>query len=97
MMHDDYPKQKPGIKSRDIGGETLLIDGEHSYAINPPAAFIWALCDGEHSVDDIERAIREDYGLTTERSLHGELVQILIQFSEKDLLITHFDRHKDRN
>jgi hypothetical protein len=94
-MLDDYPKQKPGIKSRDIGGETLLIDGERSYAINPPAAFIWELCDGEHSVDDIERAIREDFGLPAEGSLHDEIVQILIQFSEKDLLITHFYGQED--
>ena len=92
-MLDDYPEQKPGIKSKYIGGETLLIDGEQSYAINPPAAFIWGLCDGEHSVEDIEKAIREDFGLPTERALHSDIIQILIHFSEKDLLITHFCDH----
>ncbi|MBW6474729.1 MAG: PqqD family protein [Anaerolineaceae bacterium] len=95
MMFDDYPKQKPGIKSRYIGGETLLIDGELSYAINPPAAFIWELCDGEHSIADIEQAIREDFGVSPERSLHGEIVQTLIHFREKDLLVSHFCDYTD--
>ena len=59
-MNTTRPVRKPDITVKDIGGETLLYSAaeEAIHILNPTARLIWELCDGEHTVEDMEQAIR---------------------------------------
>lgn len=85
-MINDFPKQKQGVQTRYIGGETLLSDGERCHAINPPAAFVWNLCDGAHPLESIVSAIQAKFQIPLGTDLLFELNKILSDFKEKDLL-----------
>ena len=85
-MKNEIPKQKSGVQTRYIGGESLLIDGEKSYAINPSAAFIWNLCDGAHTFEMIVKVVHIEFTFPNGIDVYGEIKRILLDFHEKDLL-----------
>src|ERR1700722_11446568 len=55
--------QAADVKTEVIEGELLIYHPAHTRAIylNPQAALIWGLCDGDRSVGDIVRLIEESY------------------------------------
>jgi len=65
-----------------IDGETVLLDisGRELCGVNEVAARIWALCDGEHSVDQIAAAVAREFAVAPEvaaadaRAFIGELL-----------------------
>jgi predicted nucleotidyltransferase len=94
-MTEYNPQQKPGVKTRFIGVETILIDGERHLKLNPPAAFVWKRCDGAHSLDDIEQEIRAQVRLPADKNLHAEIIVILEYFRKHDLLINEHPAGND--
>ena len=48
-----------------LGKETLLYDPhvDKVHTLNPTASLIWSLCDGEHSPNEIARAIQENFSV----------------------------------
>jgi len=86
QMINEKPHQKEGIQTRYIGGETLLIDGEKSYVINPPVAFVWHLCDGAHSIESMVKAVQDKFKLPPGIDLQREIHHILIDLDHKALL-----------
>jgi hypothetical protein len=60
---DMVPAQAADVKVEAIEGELLLYHPRHTKAIylNPSAAVIWSLCDGQRRIGDIIRLIGESY------------------------------------
>lgn len=87
-MNTTRPIRKPGITVKDIGGETLLYsaDEEAIHILNPTAQLIWELCDGEHTVEDMERAIRASFSVADEHDVVGDIRETLELFASKGLL-----------
>ncbi len=87
-MNSVEPKRQPGITVKDIGGETLLYstDEEAIHILNPTAQLIWELCDGGHSVTDIEQAIRTSFSVPDGHDVIADIRQTLAVFSDKGLL-----------
>ncbi|HNS38637.1 MAG TPA: PqqD family protein [Promineifilum sp.] len=85
-MFDSIPMARAGIEAKEIGGETLLIDGDDIYVLNETAAFIWHLCDGQHSLADIEAALRQEYSVPEENDLRADITQTVEELRVKRLL-----------
>jgi len=82
------PTRKPGIAVKDIGNETLLYSakGEAIHVLNPTAKLIWELCDGEHTITEMEQAIRANFSVTDEHDVTEDIRRTLEIFAEKGLL-----------
>jgi hypothetical protein len=82
------PARKPGITVKDIGGETLLYSAaeEAIHILNPTAQIIWELCDGEHSIEDMEQAIRASFSGADEHDVTADIQRTLGVFASKGLL-----------
>jgi hypothetical protein len=57
-MNTTRPVHKPGIIAQDLGGEVLLCSPEANaiHLLNPTAQHIRELCDGAHTVEEMEQA-----------------------------------------
>lgn len=85
-MLDSLPLAKAGIETKDIGGETLLICGDDIHVLNTTAALIWKLCDGQHTLADIEEAVCQEYAVPEDRDVMADIKRALEDFKSKDLL-----------
>ncbi len=87
-MNITKPVCKPDITVKDIGGETLLYsaDDEAIHILNPTAQLIWELCNGEHTAEDIERAVRASFSGADEHDVAGDVRRALAVFAGKGLL-----------
>jgi fructose-1,6-bisphosphatase len=88
MMNSTKPVRKPDITVKEIGDETFLYSAaeEAIHILNPTAQLIWELCDGEHTVADIEQAIRENFSVPDKHNVAADIQQTLDVFAEKALL-----------
>ena len=87
-MNTTRPVRKPGITVKDIGDETLLYSAaeEAIHILNPTAQLIWELCDGEHTVEDMEQAIRAGFSVADEHDVTTDIRRTLAVFAGKGLL-----------
>jgi hypothetical protein len=60
---DVVPNAVSGLEMEVVEGEVLLYHPQHARAVylNPTAALVWGLCDGNRSVREIVRIIGESY------------------------------------
>jgi hypothetical protein len=88
IMNKIRPVRRQGIFLQDIGREALLysVRGKIFHVLNPTARFIWELCDGEHTIEDMEQAIRNRFSLTKEYDIAGDILQALKLFRSNGLL-----------
>ena len=58
---DLYPARNPEVIVREEDDKALIFNQENEVLLvmNQSALFVWNLCDGKHSIDDIERAIKQ--------------------------------------
>ncbi|TLD42449.1 MAG: hypothetical protein JETT_1284 [Candidatus Jettenia ecosi] len=82
------PIRKQGIFVQDIGRETLIYSARERvfHVLNATAKFIWELCDGEHSIEDIEQAVRDNFSMTREYDIAEDVQRTLKFFISKGLL-----------
>ncbi len=87
-MNITKPVRKEGIFIQDIGRETLLYSDKEKliHVLNPTAKLIWELCDGIHTVEDMERAIRESFSLSREHDVMGDIQRTLDVFARKGMV-----------
>ena len=64
------PIKVDGFMERDLVAERILYDvsGKVIHVLNEVAGFIWDLCDGEHTVDDIVKAGVDFYDVSPEEA-----------------------------
>jgi hypothetical protein len=84
------PKRKPDIVAKDIGREVVLYSSQQEgiHILNPTARLIWELCDGEHTLGEIEQALRANFSIPSDYSVIEDIQNTLEVFVTKDLL-TH--------
>ena len=91
-MPSDKPKQRPGLVVERAGHEIMVYSGGGSVAegavhsLNPTAALIWDLCDGAHSLTEIEQAVRQAFAVPAARDLAADVRQTLDRFRALHLL-----------
>ena len=72
---------------RELDGEAILLNPKEgcSYNLNNVGTMIWKLLDGEHSIDDIAKAICELYEVEHEQALQ-DVRQLLNELRENNLV-----------
>jgi hypothetical protein len=87
-MNPTKPIRKSGITVKDMGEETFLYsaDEEAIHILNPTAQLIWELCDGEHTIVDMEQAIRANFSVPDEHDVTKDIQRTLDVFADKGLL-----------
>ena len=88
IMNTPNPIRKPDVLAQDMGGETVLYNGEEKalHILNAAAQRIWELCDGEHSVEDLSQAMRANFSVPEECDVARDIQQTLEIFYSKSLL-----------
>ncbi len=85
---DQIPKPVGNVESEVIDGEVLLYHPQQTRAVylNPTAAVVWGLCDGERSIREIIRAIDETYP-DAGVDLKEDVLATLKQLQESGVLV----------
>src|SRR5258707_7273622 len=97
-MIPNHPRRRSDLVIERAGREVLIYSASQAgpsaaaggaiHALNPTAALIWDLCDGAHSLADIEAAVRSAFSVPAERDLAADVHATLAEFQSKDLLLT---------
>ena len=86
----EYPKQRAGLMAERAGREILIYtasDGSGTVvSLNPTAALIWELCDGQHALADIEQTIRQTFAVGAERDVAADVAGTVARFRSQGLL-----------
>jgi len=87
-MHNNKPSKKEDIFFRRIGDEMVLYNPEAKFVhiINSTAALSWELCDGSHSLDQIEDAVRAQFEAGIKNDIHKDIQEIVGTFKRLKLL-----------
>ena len=81
------PEQVPGIIEYEIDDEVVLYEprSEAVHTLNPTAAVVWWLCDGERGVDGMSQELADLYDLRP-RDLRRDVGDILRNFTDSGLI-----------
>ena len=81
------PKTRHQLLFREMEDGAVIYepDTEKIHSLNPSAAYIWALCDGSYTIDQIGEKIRQDF-TRCESNPTKEVQQILASFENLGLL-----------
>ena len=87
-MTEDKPLRNRSVLCKRMGQETVLYDQESEtiHVLNPTALLICDLCDGEHSVEDMEKAIRNEFSASDEQMVSQDIQGVIDRFFEEGLL-----------
>lgn len=77
------------IVVQDLENQTLVCDlkNNHIFCLNQTAGEVWKLCDGERSVDEIDRILSRKFGRTVGREM---ILLTLDELSKEFLLAEKF-------
>jgi hypothetical protein len=86
MRNGSY-KLTTGIRVRELGDETLVLDDRNGkiHQLNPTASFIWRQLDGETSVSTITNRLVEKYDVD-ESVAADDVAEIVDRLRELQLL-----------
>lgn len=85
-------KGKPCVNNnvicKTLGSEEVLYNPSTDavHVLNQTSALIWELCDGRHTLADIERAIRNKFSVPKNADVLGDIKRMLDAFQKQDLL-----------
>ena len=87
-MITSKPIRRTGIVEKSVGHEIILYGStdEAIHILNPTAKLIWDLCDGAHTVADMEQSLRTQFAVLPERNLTTDIADTLKLFADKGLL-----------
>ncbi|OHB70334.1 MAG: hypothetical protein A2W17_09455 [Planctomycetes bacterium RBG_16_41_13] len=88
-MNFKKPKKKQkGIITQDIGDEVVLRNADQKtiHVLNTTARIIWDICDGEHTVEDMEHQLRERFSIPDNVNVLDDILNTLNTLSEKGML-----------
>jgi hypothetical protein len=73
---------------REIGDETMLYSADEKaiHVLNPTAKVIWDLCDGKHTVEEMERAVKASFSVAEGYDAAADIERTLKVFANKGLL-----------
>jgi len=87
-MDERRPVQKEGVDARKVGDEWLLYDAQDGsiHVVNATAARVWGLCDGAHSVAEMEQALRDAYADAQGSPVGDHVEAVVKQFSDLGII-----------
>jgi hypothetical protein len=87
-MSSTAPRRKEGVQARKLENEWILYDPQRGdlHVINDVAHFVWGLCDGHHSLDDLCREVDQSYDVPEEADLRKDLQAILDSLTQRGVL-----------
>ena len=82
------PCRRKDIVVKKLGKETLLYDPstDKVHTLNQTASLIWSLCDGEHSLGEIKRAIYENFSIKETIEVEKDILKNLKELQKLGLL-----------
>ena len=83
-----YLTKSPKTAFRVIDGEVVIVDVTTSmlYSLNPLATFIWEMCDGNNTVNDIVGKIEDEYEVEKDVA-EKDCMEFVHDFVGKGLLL----------
>jgi PqqD family protein of HPr-rel-A system len=92
------PSKAADVLELDMGDGVILYNHDSSlvHHLNPSAAILWKLCDGEASVGQLAKEIAEEYGLEP-KEVEVQVTAVVAEFDALDLVVDSRDllRRKD--
>jgi PqqD family protein of HPr-rel-A system len=87
-MTSKKPLRKESVLRGSMGEETVLYNEESGgiHVLNPTALLVWNLCDGEHTLSEIESAMRKEFSVGAEQPVSEDIQEVLERFSKEGLL-----------
>jgi hypothetical protein len=81
--------KNPSVSSKITDSDLILYDASMNsvHILNRTANLIWELCDGMHTINDIEKAMRERFSVDREYDLMRDIDQAVEQLLSKGLLV----------
>ena len=88
MQIDRFPRCRADVVCQSAGEETLLYDPltDAVHVLNPTALAVWELCDGQHTLADIEAHLRAHFGDTLGQDVAGDVEAVLDTFEQEGLV-----------
>ncbi len=88
MLSRDKPCRKWSVLCKRVGEETVLYDKETEaiHVLNPTALLVWDLCDGKHSLEDMEMALRSEFSVADEERVGEHIRGVIGRFLDEGLL-----------
>jgi hypothetical protein len=78
---------------REVGAESILVpirnnvgSLDYIYTLSPVAAHIWTLLDGTHTVDDIVKALCDEYDVTSDQAA-ADVAELVTDLEQVSLLL----------
>ena len=83
----DRPRRKANLTEDEMDEDLLIVDfrGSQIHVLNPAAAAIWELCDGQYTVEQIAALMAGHLGLPNER-VQQDVAKVVDEFREKGLV-----------
>lgn len=87
-MDKEKPCVNHNIVCKTVGSEKVLYNPSKDavHFLNQTSALIWELCDGGHTIADIERAIRHKFLVPKNADVLGDIKRMLNGFRKQGLL-----------
>ncbi|RME59452.1 MAG: PqqD family protein [Caldilineae bacterium] len=87
----DRPKRNTdNLLIEDLQDELVLAraDGEAVHVLNATARYVWTLCDGRHTIEDIVHALEHHFLVPTGTDLRLHVQRLLEDLAAKGLVHT---------
>ncbi|MFQ5766929.1 MAG: PqqD family protein [Acidobacteriota bacterium] len=83
------PERRPDVQTRSGTRHRLLYDGRDNvfHELNETAEFIWNLCDGLHSLDQMEQAMRQHFDVPSGVDIRADIQRTLKTLEKRGLLL----------
>jgi PqqD family protein of HPr-rel-A system len=81
------PAKSADVLELDMGDGLILYNHDSSlvHHLNPSAALVWQLCDGEATVGQLATEIAEEYSLRSDEVV-GQISAVIAEFDALDLV-----------
>lgn len=81
------PKRRDDVRLWQAADETVMYDplSDTGHVLNPTALHIWALCDGQHTANDIELSLLGSFPEQGDQIKH-DVIDAITRFGELGLL-----------
>ena len=87
-MEVERPERREGVLARKIGDECMLYDSDKGavHVINSTAEFVWGLCDGSHSVEDMINQMTDKFEVQDGTDIKSDIEHVLVKFKKIEVI-----------
>ncbi|MEN8217346.1 MAG: PqqD family protein [Pseudomonadota bacterium] len=83
--------KRTDVRATEVENELMLHDSaaQKVYVLNPTAALVWSLCDGEHTIEQMVTAVETQFGKTgQEANITQDVQQTVNWLNDYGLLLS---------